>query len=130
MMVAEGRLRPAANGQGAEVAERLADLHANLLSAHPAPAHHTDGWAGHMAAMRQRLATAQIVPPLGIADIAKISAERIYATLPIHERLREPDKPAVVANVQFMMVGLAHRFEAEIDSAAIVADLLGATRVH
>lgn len=126
--VAEGRLRPAAGGRGHELAGRLADLYRQRLTAHPAPAHRAQGWEPDIAALHQRLTTAQIAPPMAMADVSAICAEHIYATLPIHERLREPDKPAIVANVQFMMVGLAHRFDAEIDSAAIVADLLGATR--
>jgi len=130
MIVAEGRLRPATGGRGYDLAARLTDLYEARLAMHPAPAHKADGWAGYVAALRQRLTTAQIAPPMAMVDVAAICAEHIYATLPIHERLREPDKPAIVANVQFMMVGLAHRFDAEIDSAAIVADLIGATRVH
>jgi len=130
MIVAEGRLRPAAGGRGYDLAARLADLYEARLAMHPAPAHKADGWAGYAATLRQRLTTAQIAPPMAMVDVAAICAEHIYSTLPIHERLREPDKPAIVANVQFMMVGLAHRFDAEIDNAAIVADLLGATRVH
>lgn len=127
VMVAEGYLRPSAGANAPALATKLADLHADTLRRHPAPAHRADGWEGEVAALRQRVTTAQLAPPRAMADIALTGAERIYATLPIHERLREPDKPAIVANVQFMMVGLAHRFNAEFDSAAIVAELLGET---
>ena len=44
--------------------------------------------------------------------------------LPIHETLRDPDKPAIVASVQFQMVGLAHQFESRFRPAALAADLL------
>lgn len=125
--VAEGRLRPEAGARAYDLVARLADLYGQRLAAHPVPAHKTQGWEPDVAALRQRLTTAQIAPPMPMVEVAKICAEHIYATLPIHERLREPDKPAIVANVQFMMVGMAHRFDAEIDSAAIVVDLLGAT---
>ncbi len=128
-VVAEGRLREAAAGRPYDLVERLAALFETILNRHPAPAHKTGGWAADAAAMRQRLTTAQLAPPMAMADIVLTCAEKIYVTLPIHERLREPDKPAIVANVQFMMVGMAHRFDTEIDSAAIVADLMGATRV-
>jgi len=127
-LVAEGRLRSAARGREYDLAARLADLHATVLTNHPAPAHRPDGWQGDLAALKQRLTTAQLAPPRGMSDISLTCAEHIFSTLPIHERLREPDKPAVVANVQFLMVGMAHRFDAEIDSAAVVADLLGPTR--
>jgi hypothetical protein len=129
MVVAEGRLRPAAGGRSYELAARLADVYGSRLAAHPVPAHKTEGWAEEVAALRQRLTTAQLAPPMAIADIALTCAEKIFTTLPIHESLREPDKPAIMANVQFLMVGMAHRFNSEIDSAAIVADLMGAARV-
>lgn len=128
-MVAEGRLRGAVRGREYDLVARLADLHATVLSRHPAPAHRPEGWASDIAAMRQRLTTAQLAPPMAMSDISLTCAERIFSTLPIHESVREPDKPAVVANVQFMMVGMAHRFEAEIDSSAVAADLLGPARV-
>lgn len=127
-VVAEARLRTAARGREYDLVARLADLHDRELTGHPVPAHRAEGWNPDRAALRQRLTTAQLAPPRGMADISLTCAERIFSTLPIHERLREPDKPAIVANVQFLMVGMAHRFDAEIDSAAVVADLFGATR--
>lgn len=127
-LVAEGRLRAAAGARHYDLAARLAELHARILSAHPAPAHKREGWASDIAALRQRLTTAQLAPPMAMANVALVCAEHIYATLPIHERLREPDKPAIVAGIQFLMVGMAHRFDAELDSMAIVTDLLGAPR--
>jgi hypothetical protein len=38
--------------------------------------------------------------------------------------LREPDKPAIVANVRFLMVGLRHQFDRRLDPAALVDALL------
>ncbi len=128
-MVAEGRLRGAVRGREYDLVARLADLHATVLSRHPVPAHRPDGWVGAIDAARQRLTTAQLAPPMAMADISLTCAEHIFSTLPIHETLREADKPAVVANVQFMIVGMAHRFDSEIDSIAVAADLLGPARV-
>jgi hypothetical protein len=127
-MVTEGRLRATAAGREYDLVARLADLHAAVLTRYPVPAHRTEGWAPDSTALRQRLTAAQLAPPRAMSDISQTCAERIFSTLPIHERLRDPDKPAIVANVQFLMVGMAHRFDTEIDSAAIMADLLGPTR--
>ncbi len=129
-VVAEGRLRDTVVGREYDLVARLADLHETVLSRYPVPAHRPEGWTSEGAGLRQRLTTAQLAPPLAMVDVALICAERIFSTLPIHERLREPDKPAVVANVQFMMVGMAHRFDTEIDSAAVTADLLGTPRAR
>ena len=65
-------------------------------------------------------------PAKSIRDVSLVSAERIVATLPIHEKLSSSDAPAIIASVQFVMVGRAHEFE-RIDLASVAADLLPAS---
>ena len=125
VVVAEGYLRPASEGRDAALAEPLVRVCAEILASHPKPIHRPEGWVDVVDALRARLLRSQLAPPATIAQIAQTSAERLYATLPIHESLRAPDKPAIMANVQFMMVGLAHEFESQIDTAALAADLVG-----
>jgi hypothetical protein len=125
VVVAEGRLRPATQGRDAALVEPLLRVFAETLASHPVPVHRPQGWADAADALRARLLQVQLAPPATIAQIAQTSAERLYATLPIHESLREPDKPAIMANVQFMMVGLAHEFESQLDVAALAAELIG-----
>lgn len=124
VLVAETYLRPAAGGRLPALAGRLTDLYRDILAGHPAPAHRPEGWQAEIGAVRERLAAAQEGLPLPIMQIAETSARRVFESLPIHERLREPDQPAVEANVRFLMVGLAHKFESNFDGPAIVADLL------
>jgi hypothetical protein len=126
VVVAEGYLRPAAVGREVALADRLAALYRGVLEGHPVPAHRPQGWSDATATMRARLAEAQQAPPRPIADVALVAAEAVFAALPIHSRLSAPDKPAMIANVQFLMVGLAHEFEGRFAPADIVADLLGA----
>jgi hypothetical protein len=123
-VLTEGYLRAAAGRRAIELPERLAALYAAVLAAHPRPAHRPEGWAVAVEAVRERLKAAQAGPPRGAAAIAESSAEHLFRTLPIHERLREPDKPAIVANVKFLMVGMVHEFERQLDPAALAADLL------
>ena len=130
MLVAEGYLRPAATGRLPEVAERLVALFQHILSGHPIPAHRPEGWHAEIARLRERLAVAQLALPRPITQVAAVSAGRGFDTLPIHERLRAPDRPAVEANVQFLMVGLAHQFEKRFDAVALVADLLAPPATH
>jgi hypothetical protein len=125
VVVAEGRLRPATPGRDAALVEPLLRVFAETLASHPMPVHRPQGWADAVDALRARLLQAQLVPPASMAQIAQSSAERLYATLPIHESLRAPDKPAIMANVQFMMVGLAHEFESQLDVTALAAELVG-----
>lgn len=124
IVVAEGYLRPQAGGRTREVADRLIDLHRTILAGHPIPACRPQGWDGETEALERRLAAVLAAPPLPIRTISETSAARLFTSLPIHERLRSPDQSAVVANAQFLMVGLAHEFEDRIDHGAVVADLL------
>jgi hypothetical protein len=116
-------LRSAAAGRESSLTEPLRQLYREILERHPVPAHRSAGWADAVEEHSVRLAQAALAPPRGIAKIAEHSAQRLYATLPIHERLRGPDKPAIVANVQFLMVGLAHEFR-RFDAEALVGELL------
>lgn len=123
VVVAEAHLRPDAGNRLEETARGLLRLHADILAGRPAPANRPHGWAADTEALQARLREHQRAAPKSIREIAETSGERIFAALPIHERLRKPDKPAAVAGVQFLMVGLAHEFEAQIDSPAVVAEL-------
>ena len=83
-MVAEGRLRGAASGREYDLVARLVGLYATTLSQHPVPAHRPEGWTGDIEATRQRLTTAQLAPPMAIADIAgSISISRLPSMTPL-----------------------------------------------
>lgn len=130
VLVAESYLRPLAGGRLSVVADRLTDIFREILASHPLPAQRPGDWEAEVESLRARLAAAQETLPLSIVEIADTSARRLYDALPIHERLREPDQPAVEASVRFMMVGLAHKFNGSLDVAAIAADLLGQSAVR
>jgi hypothetical protein len=123
VLVAEAHLRPDAPDRLEETARGLLRVHGDILAGHPAPANRPRGWAPDTEALSARLREHQGAAPKSIREIAETSGERVFAALPIHERLRRPDKPAAVAGVQFLMVGLAHEFDSRIDGAAVVADL-------
>ena len=112
MEVALGYLRSADETQAGAWAARLGDFYESLVRSHPVPPHRADsGWDAEIAALKAR-------PARQIREISRQSAKVLFLKLPIHSRLREPDEPAVVANVQFLMVGLAHEFD-RIDFASL-----------
>lgn len=119
VVVAAQYLRPNSDA----LTDELAALYGRILSRHPTPAHRSEGWTADINVLRRRLADARLSAPQPIGEIAKVSAQRVFETMPIHERLREPDGPAIKANVQFLMVGMAHEFEKLLDGPAIVVDL-------
>jgi hypothetical protein len=117
-------LRSADPKHGAIWAEALGDSYESLLEVHPLPAHRAgDSWASDVAALRQRLSKALDAPARRIREVSGQSAAYLFAKLPFHERLRRSDAPAVIANVEFLMVGLAHEFD-RIDYGAITAEIL------
>ncbi|HEX6980313.1 MAG TPA: hypothetical protein VF342_13535 [Alphaproteobacteria bacterium] len=124
VVMTEGYLRPFAGSRAGDLVGPLAGIYEQTLAIHPRPGHRPEGWAADVERLRQRLLAAQAGPVRQPAEVALNSAERLYETLPIHSTLREPDKPAIVANVQFMIVGLAHEFRKQLDCAALVAELL------
>jgi hypothetical protein len=117
-------LLPAASGRSEALRAPLLHLYRHVLSRHPLPAHRQpDGWEDAIKALDGRLAMAALALPESVAKIAEHSAQRLYETLPIHKSLRQPDKPAIVANVQFLIVGLAHEFQ-RFDADSLATELL------
>lgn len=126
VVIAEGRLRVAAGAGAAVLPARLAELYGAVLASRPCPVHRAGGWHDEVAALRGRLAEAQESPPRPVAEVSRVSARKVFRSLPIHERLRRPDAPAVEAGVRFLFVGLAREFDRDLDHAALADALLAA----
>jgi hypothetical protein len=122
VVVAEGLLREAMAPE--ILAGALLALYEDLLARHPSP-RGEEGWGAERAALALRLAAAQAAPPRRVAEVAERSAEHIYATMPIHETLREPDGPAIKAGVQFLLVSLYREFDERLDRAALARAFAG-----
>ena len=122
-VIAEGRLRGAAGLAPEALAAALTTLFTSLLRDGDEAARPLEDPAILGERLRQRLALVQSELPRPIADIAQVSAGRIYAAMPIHERLRAPDEEAIKASVRFMLVGMASTFDTRLDPPAIAADL-------
>lgn len=124
MEMSLGYMKSAASGRGSDIADCLVDIFCALqVRQIPLPNGEPISWVGETESLRARLHDAVAKPPRPFSEISLVSAERIFETLPFHPRLRAPDKPAIVAGVQFLMVGLAHEFE-RIDHESLVAEML------
>jgi hypothetical protein len=119
--VVEGHLRPVAGECQAVLADRLADCCAAVLAEQRDPA--AIG-PETVTEIRGRLHRAQLAEPQSVADIAWTSAARLFDALPIHDRLRRPDREAVMASVRFMMVSRCGRLERRLDRGELVQALL------
>jgi hypothetical protein len=123
-VIIEGHLRPVAGERSGALADRLADLCADVLAGRPRPAATEAGWFAVIDGIRHRLHRVQLAPPQSVADVSWTSAGRLFETLPIHEQLRRPDKEAVVASVRFMLVSRCGRLESRLDCDGLVRALL------
>jgi hypothetical protein len=122
-VIAEGRLRGSDSLPPQDLAGGLVTLFVRTLVDGSAAARPLEEPTVLGEQLRQRLARAQTASPQPIAEIARVSAGRIYAAMPIHERLRAPDEEAIRASVRFMLVGTASAFDTRLDPPAIAADL-------
>jgi hypothetical protein len=122
-VIAEGRLRGSDSLPPQDLAGGLVTLFVRTLVDGDAAARPLEEPTVLGEQLRQRLARAQTASPQPIAEIARVSAGRIYAAMPIHERLRAPDEEAIRASVRFMLVGTASAFDTRLDPPAIAADL-------
>ena len=124
LVIAADLLRDEAHGDGTLKAG-LAGIYRDLLAHHGVPVHRPEGWGEVVAELETRLAFLPEPVPGRVAEVARRSAQRLYETLPIHERLRAPDQPAIMANVQFLIVGLYREFERRLDRSALAQSLIG-----
>jgi hypothetical protein len=123
LVISLGYLKSAGFGHDTGDIEVLVAIFRELQAVQdPLPHGEPMTWTDETDALRRRLTEAADKPSRSIRDIASTSGERIFETLPFHPRHRDPDKPAVVAGVEFLMVGLAHEFE-RIDFSTVAAGL-------
>jgi len=120
-VVADRRLRSATTARQEDLAAALVTRFDAAL-AEAAIAIAPDMRIAAAAQLRARLDTAEAQH--SIADIARTSGERVYESMPIHERHRRLDRDSIIAGVRFLMVGLATEFDRRLNAPRIVADLL------
>lgn len=126
IIVVEGYLRRHAAGREAALGEALTALYEDILHGYAdIPPEQRAGWEDLIADMPARMARAQLGEPHGPADIARVSAARVYDLLPIHKSLRGHDREMMVNAIRFAMVGF-HRKLTEVvrDPAAVAGDVI------
>lgn len=123
LTVAEAELRLHFGGQHMLLHSALTGLFRDILAPHPPP-HRVDGWGAAESDFAERLARAQLAAPQPAEQIARASAARIFAVLPIHERLRQLDQDVVDGSLRFGMIALRDKLIRQTDFAAVAAALI------
>jgi len=123
-VVAEGKLRPHAGHRAPELADALTALARGALAAYPLPAHRPEGWDDILAALRDRLAHAQLAAPRPVREVARHGGDVAYDGMPIHPSLRAHDRALLRSNVAFNLCRTAEDLERRADLPALTAALL------
>jgi len=123
LILAEGLLRGPAGARAAAVADRLADLYVEILQRLDPPSSRPDGWTGAIGEFRIRFAIARDQAPRPAAEVAVHAGNRMFATLPLHERFTRRDQDAIVASVQLRAGIFAASLRQRLRPEPLIADL-------
>lgn len=124
LVLAYRLLRGHAGGRDEELITALARLYPVLLETQPRPTHRADGWDDLTAPFTARLERLRIDGVAAPAEVARMSARRIWQVLPIHETHRRTDREAIEGAVRFHLVAVWEAMARQIDAPAITAALL------
>lgn len=122
-LVAEGFLRPFAQGREEDLAAWITAVFDAGLDAHPRPRAEGDGWAAERAEFRGRLARSRLAEPIPAANVGFDTAQRIYDSLPVHPTLRREDFELVQNLTRFGHISFREELDRRADPAVIVAAL-------
>lgn len=120
----EGVLRPAAGAAQADMRDGLAVQILAILDRHPVPAAlGATAWQAERDTLCRRLQASGLHPPKLVKHIAEPYAESYLEMMPIHERLKGRDFPAVRNYLQVTLVNIHQEFSQRADLSALTAAL-------
>ncbi len=124
VLVAQGFLRGVDAGIEERVDDALAVAYRRLLVDDPLRQPGAADEEPYVVELRQRLARARLAAPIPAAEVGRVSAPKVFHSLPIHPRLRGEDEEAVTNLIRFGLASFAQDMERRLDAAAVVADML------
>lgn len=121
--IVEGILRP----YGADRRLQLDALIALVLSVfdrYPVPAPlGAAAWSAARAELARRLTLIGLHPPKRAMDVPEPWAETYFNLMPIHEKLRRPDQPAIHNYLRVTMINIHDEFSKRMDAPALASAL-------
>jgi hypothetical protein len=122
--MAEGVLRPHAGAAADAIRSGITAQALAVFDRYPAPPSlGEDAWRAARAALVQRLQGIAMHPPKPVKDIIEPFAEPYLNLMPIHEKLRGRDFPALRNYLKVALINMHEEFLRRAEVAALVSDL-------
>jgi len=122
----EGMLRPATGDHRHAVLEGLVGVVLTVFDHYPLPAPiGQQEWRAARDELERRLRALSLHPPKSVKDIPEPFAERYFALMPIHERLRGRDFPTTRNYLKVTLCNIHEQLARRADVVALVAALRG-----
>jgi hypothetical protein len=123
----DGALRPSAIG-AMPLAEALRAAALDVIDRYPAPkAIGAEAWLAAREELALRVIQIALHPPKPVKDIPFPIADKFFANLPIHERMRGHDQTWVTNNLRANLIRMWEDFDKRANMYAL-ADALGVAR--
>ena len=127
VLMVEHALRPAAEASAPAMREGLIALACVICRKYPLPVGmQADFWARAEKQIARRIRQASLSPPRPVKDIPHDTAERFFASLPIHADLTSFDFELVTNNIRVNLCRAYEDFVAVADRPALIAALTAA----
>jgi hypothetical protein len=118
---AEGLLRPAAGDDRLAQIEALRALVLSIFDRYPvSPAVGEPAWTDLRADLANRLQQVGLHPPKRAMDIPEQFAQSYFDLMPIHEKLRRAEFPAMRNYLRVTMCNIHDELDKRLDAAALV----------
>lgn len=122
-----GLLRPHAPGGAADTVEAVVALVLKVFDRYPTPAELTPtAWGDARGVMERTLKDAALHPVKLVKYIPESFAKAYFETMPIHERLRGQDFPAVLNHLKVTLCNIHDELVGCADLNVLTADVLAA----
>jgi hypothetical protein len=121
----EGFLRPLAADRAPAMRRGLIRLVLSTFDRYPVPGPiGADGWREMREEVERALSGVSLHPPKPVIDIPEPYAQRYFALMPIHERMRGEDLPTTRVYLKVTLVNIHEQFRRRMDAPVLVSQLI------
>ena len=120
----EGVLRPQAERERSATSEALAAIVLSVFDRYPVPtAINEEAWRSARADLAHRLVLLGSYPRKRVMDIPEPFADRYFALMPIHKKLRASDSPTMKNYLKVVLINVHDDLTRRMDAEAMATKL-------